>query len=175
MHIERHAALRLPLAPAAALPLFTPEGERAWVPGWDPVPIHAPDGSLSRSGAVFTTAADGEATLWLVLGVDPEAGVAEYVRITPGNRLGTVHVRCLPDGDGSLVEVDYRLTALSEAGATKLAAVTRAAFAATIEGWQRDLERLLGKTDGDAKSSSATVAASDEGAIPNLPDSRSGD
>ncbi|MCM2268643.1 MAG: SRPBCC family protein [Thermoanaerobaculia bacterium] len=157
MHIERHATLRLSLPPAAALPHFTPEGERAWVPGWDPVPLHAPDGSLSRAGAVFTTAADGEPTLWLVLEVDLVAHAAAYVRITPGNRLGTVHVRCREDGaGGTLVEVDYRLTAISEAGVAKLATVTPEAFAAAIAGWQRDLERLLA-----AGSASATVPPSD--------------
>lgn len=144
MHIDRHATLRLPLPPAAALPFFTPDGERDWVPGWEPVPLHAPGGSLSVAGAVFTTAADGEPTLWLVLGVDFTAGVAEYVRITPGSRLGTVHVRCRADGEsGSIVEVDYRLTAMTEAGAARLAAITPEAFAASIAGWQRDLERLL--------------------------------
>jgi hypothetical protein len=166
VQIERHASLHLPIAPAAALPLFTPEGERDWVPGWDPVAIHAPGGSLSTAGAVFTTAADGEPTLWLVLGVDAGAvgppplgvvrggaagaGVAEYVRITPGNRLGTVRVRCTADGAGTRVEVDYRLTAISEAGAAKLAAVTPEAFAATIDGWRERLERLLAESGGAA-------------------------
>lgn len=140
MHIDRHATFHLPMPPAQALPYLTPEGERAWVAGWDPVPLHAPGGSLSVAGAVFTTAADGEATLWLTLRVDFATGVAEYVRITPGNRLGTVHVRCLPEGDGTRVEVDYRLTALSEAGAAQLATVTPEAFARTIAGWKTKIE-----------------------------------
>jgi hypothetical protein len=128
------------MPPAEAMPYFTPEGERAWVAGWDPVPIHAPGGSLSAAGAVFTTAADGEETLWLTLGVDFVTGVADYVRITPGNRLGTVHVRCLPEADGTRIEVDYRLTAISEAGAEKLAAVTPEAFARTIAEWKTKIE-----------------------------------
>ena len=140
MHIERHATLHLPMPVARAMSYFTPEGERDWVPGWDPVPLHAPGGSLSVAGAVFTTAADGEATLWLTLAVDLAAGVADYVRITPGNRLGTVHVRCAPAGDGCRVEVDYRLTAISEAGAEKLAAVTPEAFARTIADWKTKIE-----------------------------------
>jgi hypothetical protein len=143
VHIERHATLRLPMPPAEAMPYFTPEGERDWVPGWDPVPVHAPGGSLSAAGAVFTTAADGEETLWLVLGVDFAAGIAEYVRITPGNRLGTVHVRCHAESDGTRVEVDYRLTSISEAGAAKLAAVTPEAFARTIAGWKETIESRI--------------------------------
>jgi hypothetical protein len=145
VHIDRHATLHLPMPPAEAMPYFTPEGERAWVPGWDPVTIHAPGGSLCAAGAVFTTAADGEETLWLTLGVDLAAGVADYVRITPGNRLGTVHVRCAPEGDGARIDVDYRLTALSEAGAAKLAAVTPEAFALTIAEWKTKIEASRGE------------------------------
>ena len=143
MHVEREAPLRLPIEPAAALPHFTPEGERAWVPGWDPEPLHAPGGSLSREGAVFTTAAKGQETLWIVLRYDPSAGAADYARVTPGNRLGTVHVRVRADGaGGSEVDVAYRLTSLSQAGEEVLAAMTEEAFASEIAGWQRAIEAL---------------------------------
>jgi len=144
MHIERFTTIRLPIEPAEALPLFTPEGERAWVPGWDPQPVHAPGGSLSRDGAVFRTTHGGEETVWLVQRVDPAQGVADYVRLTPGNRLGTVHVRCTDDGEGgSIVEVGYRLTALSPAGEEALEAITREAFEADIRGWREAIEELL--------------------------------
>lgn len=144
MHIERSTTIRIPLPPVECLPLFTPEGEREWVPGWEPAPVHAPGGSLSAAGAVFRTEHGGEETVWLVQRVDPEAGGADYVRITPGNRLGTVHVRCRDDGSGGAeVEVTYRLTALSAAGAEVLRAVTEEAFAADIGGWRTAIEELL--------------------------------
>jgi hypothetical protein len=148
MHIVRTATIHLPLTPEEALPLFTPEGERAWVPGWDPQPLHAPDGSLSRAGAVFRTAATGEETLWWVERVDPVAGAADYVRITPGNRLGTVHVRCRAAGDASCsIDVTYRLTSLSESGEAALAKLTDEAFAADLAGWQSALEQHLAAAD----------------------------
>lgn len=146
MHIERLTTIRVPIEPARALPLFTPEGERDWVPGWDPEPVHAPDGSLSREGAVFRTTHGGEETVWLVQRVDASEGAADYVRITPGSRLGTVHVRCADDGEGgSTVEVGYRLTALSPVGEQALEAMTREAFEADIRGWQTAIEALLAK------------------------------
>ena len=149
MHVERTARFQLPVAPDRALPFFTPEGERDWVEGWDPEPLYAAAGSLAAEGAVFRTAAGGETTLWLALGLDAEAGTAAYVRITPGNRLGTVHVRCRPAGPGrSEVEVTYRLTALGPAGESVLAGLTEEAFAATIDGWRRDLEALLARRAG---------------------------
>ena len=142
MHIERSATIRLPMKPSEALALFTPEGERDWVMEWDPEPVHAPEGSLSREGAVFRTRHGGEETLWLVLRVDRRRGAADYVRMTPGNRLGTVHIRCRNDGeDGSIIEVGYRLTALSPAGEEALEAITREAFEADIRGWRVAIEK----------------------------------
>lgn len=145
MHIERFTTIRLPIRPIEAFPLFTPEGERAWVPGWDPEPVHAPEGSLSRDGTVFRTTHGDEETVWLVQRIDPAQGAADYVRITPGNRLGTVHVRCADDGEGgTVVEVGYRLTALSQAGEEALEAITPERFDADIRGWQVAIEELLG-------------------------------
>jgi hypothetical protein len=136
VHVERSGIVHLEMTPEEALPLFTPEGERAWVPGWEPEPLHAVEGSLSRAGAVFRTAAAGEETLWITLRVDPAVGEADYVRITPGNRLGTVHVRCRRAAEGTDVEMTYRLTALSPAGEAALAAMTPEAFADELAGWR---------------------------------------
>ena len=94
------------------------------------------------SSDLFRTAAQGEETLWITLRVDAAAGEADYVRITPGNRLGTVHVRCRRAAEGADVEVTYRLTALSPAGEAALAAMTPEAFAAELAGWERSIAAL---------------------------------
>lgn len=139
MHIERRGTFELPFPRERAFELFTPEGERAWVAGWDPEPLHAPGGRLDVEGAVFRTRAHDEETLWIVLGVDRGAFVAEYARITPGSRLGTVRVRCGEvAGSGTRVEVRYRLTAVAEAGEATLAETTEVAFAETLRVWRRD-------------------------------------
>ncbi len=146
MHIERGGSYVLPFPRERAFELFTPEGERAWVAGWAPEPLHAPEGRTDLAGAVFRTAATGEETLWLVLALDRERGVADYVRITPGNRLGTVHVVCAATEEGGTrVEVRYRLTATSPAGEHALAATTEAAFAETLAKWQRDGAEALAR------------------------------
>ncbi len=136
MHVERTGSFSLTVEPDFALPLFSPEGERAWVAGWDPEPLHAPDGSLACSGAAFRTAAGGEETLWLTLRFDRAARVAEYARITPGSRLGTVRVEIQPTPDGARVTVTYALTALSPAGAAELEKLTPAAYEQMLADWQ---------------------------------------
>jgi len=146
MHIERSGSFVLPFPRERAFELFTPEGERAWIAGWAPEPLHAPDGRTDLPGAVFRTAATGEETLWLVLALDRERGVADYVRITPGNRLGTVRVACRPEGEqGTRVDIAYRLTATAPAGELALAATTEAAFAETMAKWQRDGAEALAR------------------------------
>lgn len=144
MHIERSATIHLELPAKEALPLFTPEGERAWVPGWNPEPLHTPNDSLSREGAVFRTAHGDEETVWMVLRMEPTEGLAEYARITPGSRLGRVRVQCRDDeAGGSFVDVSYELTSLSANGEATLRALTPEAFDADILGWKRAIEALI--------------------------------
>jgi hypothetical protein len=90
------ATIKVPLPPDQAIRLFTPEGERAWVPGWDP---------HHHSDTVFTT----HETIWVVLETG-DAHTVRYARVTPGRHAGTVEVRCRDDGTAT---VTYELTALA--------------------------------------------------------------
>jgi len=136
IHVEHAGRIDLPLPSSKAFPHFTPEGERAWVPGWDPEYLHPRDGEHAP-GLAFRTRAHGEETLWLVTRFDAELGQAEYVRVTPGSRLGTVTIRCESLGDAATaVHVGYRLTATSPAGNAALADFDAAAFSAMLEEWR---------------------------------------
>src|SRR5690606_39494098 len=97
-HVEHTGEFVLPLPLDEAFPYFTPEGERAYVPGWDPEYLHPAEPS-DAAGTVFRTRAEGEETLWIVLEHDPANGTAAYGRFTPGSRLGTVRVRCESEGE----------------------------------------------------------------------------
>jgi len=145
LHVERSAVLRLAAPPAQAFALFSPEGERLWAPGWTPEYLHPPNGT-PQPGLVFRTAVGGETTLWLLLRYDTAACEAEYVRVTPESRIGTVAVRCAAAGaDASDVHVAYRFTALSEAGNRALEQFSADAFARMMEDWRAALSRALGK------------------------------
>ena len=136
MHVERSGSFTLPMAIRHAFPLFTPEGERAWVAGWDPEYLH-PDHPSIAAGTVFRTAHKGEETLWLVLDYDPHTWTARYCRVTPGSRMGTVAVQCEAAGEGAtVVRVQYALTSLSTAGNAVLHALTPAAYAKMMEEWR---------------------------------------
>ena len=96
--------IHVPLPPDRALELFTPEGEREWVPGWDP---------HHHSPTVFATDHGGSDTLWVI--TDQEPRRMRYARVTPGVHAGTVEVRCRPEADDSRTRADvtYDLTELS--------------------------------------------------------------
>lgn len=101
------------LPAAEAIDLFTPEGERAWVPGWDPA---YPAGRPSEdSGTVFVTNSGGVETTWVVLEIDRRRGAAAYARITPGHHAGTVRVACAnAESERSTVTVTYDMTLLGD-------------------------------------------------------------
>jgi len=131
----RSHAFDLPMPCAQAFPLFTPEGERTWAPGWDPKYVYPADGAVQK-GMVFVTDADAEETLWLVLRHEPHVGAVEYARITPGNRMAIVRVRCEAIGSGATrVTVSYEYTGLSEAGNAYVQSMDEASYRAFIDSW----------------------------------------
>lgn len=136
LHIERSGRFLLESPLARVAPCFTPEGERAWAPGWDPEYLHPSDGALGP-GLVFRTRIDGEETVWMALRADFAAGEFEYARLTPGSRVGTVSVRCAERSAGvTEVTVVYRMTGLSPEGNARLAALDEAAYAEFLEEWR---------------------------------------
>lgn len=117
---------------AAAIGLFTPEGERAWVPGWKPrygteMPSEAP-------GTVFTTEVDGVFTIWVIIEIDREAATAAYARVTPGHHAGTVRIDCVDNARGGCTTtVAYDMSPLG--GATAMEGYSDPNFAAMLADW----------------------------------------
>jgi hypothetical protein len=97
------------LPPDEALTLFTPAGEREWVPGWDPA---FPAGEDVSPGTTFTT---HDRSVWVIADRTPHS--MRYARVTAGVCAGTVEVRCEPAGSQTRAHVTYDLTALGDAAA----------------------------------------------------------
>lgn len=129
------AGFELNLSVECALPLFTAEGERLWVPDWEPEILG--DGG----GSVFVTRIGGTETTWVVVDIDPSRGIARYARWVPGVQAGLVEVHCAPLAPGrSAVRVRYRLTPLSAAAVEMVSAFLEPPrFEAFIEGWKRSI------------------------------------
>ena len=141
VHVERTGTLRVALPLREAFGFFSPEGERRWVAGWAPRYLHPPGTPSDAAGTVFTTDHNHEDTVWLVLRYSPVEAVAEYARLTPGSRVGTVTVTAVAQGDATEVQVTYRLTSLSPKGNEALDAMTPEAYAAMLREWESLIAR----------------------------------
>jgi hypothetical protein len=135
-HETRSATIRLHAPPERAFPLFEPEGERAWAPGWDPRFLHPRDCS-AEEGAVFVTRADGRETIWMITAYRPPSRI-RYARITPGFHAVTVEVELTAEAAETHARVSYTLTALTPAGNDAVAEMV-----AGYDGWMVDWQQRI--------------------------------
>ncbi len=81
---------------AEAFPLFSAEGERRWVAGWDPRYV-TPTEPHAREGLVFQTTKPVGTATWVQTRHEPAAGVASFVYVVPDYHTAMVDVRVATD------------------------------------------------------------------------------
>jgi hypothetical protein len=135
----RRGEFELPCDPATALALFTPEGEREWVSGWQPEYL---SGANDEVGAVWRTSHEHDVT-WIT--TDRDDARVRYARISSNGTAGLVDVRCTPTDEGTRVQVTYDLTACSTAGLDALGRFA-AHFDDMLDQWRRATALVLART-----------------------------
>jgi hypothetical protein len=126
------------------VPLFTADGERDWVPGWEPA-FPLADHRHER-GEVWTTEGAAGRTIWVTM--QRRADGALFARVTPDVSAGLVDVHCCPGAFGTTdVVVEYDLTALGPAGTVALEHLERG-FAEMLEDWRIAVDGVLGRGRG---------------------------
>ena len=137
--VRRHGRLTLHGTLDDVVPLFTAEGERRWVEGWQPwFPL---PGHVHERGEVWTTTAASRTTIWVT--VERRVDGALFARVTSEVSAGLVEVSCSPGLDGTTdVDVSYDLTALSQEGRDAIAHL-RDGFGAMLATWQRSAQAAL--------------------------------
>jgi len=116
--------------------LFSPLGERLWVPSWDPELLHPPGVQWER-GLIFRTREERGEAVWMVTGLDRDRHEVEYHRVEAGRYVARVKVRCRPNGVRQTeVEVTYTFVGLSEAGNEEIASMSRTAYEEKLERWR---------------------------------------
>jgi hypothetical protein len=144
-HAVRSHSFVVALPAGRAFRLFEPEGERAWAEGWEPHYVYPADGH-AETGMVFTTEHSGEHTIWMLMRHDPQCGLVEYARVTPGSRVASVLVQCAAlDASRTRVTVIYRFTALSEAGNALVRHMDETRYRDYIESWRSAIEGTLAR------------------------------
>jgi hypothetical protein len=116
-------------------PLFTAQGERRWVPGWEPTIV---SGAEERGSVFLTQTHEGRAVTWIVVDYRPAEGRVSYARWVEGSNVGLVDVTCEPAATGGTrVSVRYTLTGLGHEGSKFVRDfLTEERYAGMIEQWR---------------------------------------
>ena len=121
-------------------PLFSPEGEKHWVPNWDYENIMGTT-ELSEDYVFLTGSHDDASTdaIWLVKRYVPEKWFIQFYRVEPEDKIGVVTVQCSRITDHvTHVEVTYQYIPLSEKGRRFIDGFTIEIYKKFIDQW-RDL------------------------------------
>lgn len=139
--IELQGAFRLPVSQEAAFELFSPLGEKSWVPGWNPELIHPPGVDWER-GLIFRTREERGEAIWMVTALDRGRHEVEYHRVEAGRTVARVSVRCSAEGGVETeVVVRYVFVGLSETGNQDIAQMSAGDFEQKMRRWQEWIHR----------------------------------
>jgi len=129
-------------------PLFTPEGEKLWAPGWNYEDIMGT--AEIFEDYIFLTKQHDHASIeaiWLVKRYEPENHLVQYYKVEPGDKVGIVTVQCSSQVvDTTHVQVSYEYIALSEKGRTFTKSFTKEAYDTFIAHWEDQILKYFEKT-----------------------------
>lgn len=126
-------------------PLFSPEGEREWVNGWNPEVLRPADHAWTE-GMIFRTIADGCDEIWAVAEMSAAAHRVVYFRIEPNRLVARVEVSCRAfDATRTQATIQYSYTGLSSAGNASIEEWTDAAYRSKMDDWTSRIDALLAR------------------------------
>ena len=123
-------------------PLFSAEGEKLWVPGWDYENIMGTN-DLHEDYIFLTRNHDHAANkaIWLVKRYQPEIYLVEFYKVEPDEKVGVITVKCSElSGVKTNVCVTYEYIATSEKGNEFVGNFTSQEYDKFIGEWQHLLE-----------------------------------
>jgi len=125
--------------------LFSPLGEKLWVPGWNPELLHPPGASWQR-GLIFRTQEEKGEAVWVVTALEREAHEVEYHRVESGRYVARVRVACMAGADGQTqVAASYLFVGLSPEGNADIALMTKELYAKKMTRWERWISESLAR------------------------------
>jgi hypothetical protein len=126
-------------------PLFSAEGEKHWVPGWDYKNIM---GSTDlHEDYIFVTENHDHASsdaIWLVKRYDPDSHYVAFYKVEPEDKVGIIAVRCDAISQSKTnVSVSYEYIALSEKGKQFITGFTKQDYKEFIDEWKQLLDKYF--------------------------------
>jgi hypothetical protein len=126
-------------------PLFSAEGEKHWVPGWDYKNIMGT--TALHEDYIFVTENHDHAAsdaIWLVKRYDSSAHYIEFYKVEPDEKVGIITVKCDSISESETnVSVSYEYIALSEKGGEFVTNFTNEEYKEFIGEWKQLLEQYF--------------------------------
>jgi len=120
-------------------PLFSAEGEKLWVPGWDYENVMGSN-DLHEDYIFLTQNHDHASSnaIWLVKRYDPNAYFVQFYKVEPDDKVGIISVQCLQiDELKTEVEVTYHYIGISEKGNEFIKQFTLEEYTEFIDEWEK--------------------------------------
>jgi len=147
--ITHTKAFKMNVPIADIFPLFSPEGEKHWVPGWDYENVM---GTTELSDDyVFLTKTHDHGTsdaIWIVKKYDPKLHFVQFYKIEPGEKIGVVTVKCTElEASKTMIRVTYKYLALSKGGEEFITVFNESTYEEFIDEWQKLLTNYIKSKD----------------------------
>jgi len=137
--ISHTKAFEMNLPIAEVFPLFSPEGEKYWVPGWDYKNVMGTT-ELSNDYVFLTKTHDHGTSdaIWIVKNYDPKLHFVQFYKIEPEEKIGVVTVKCTELGvSKTKIRVTYKYLALSKRGEEFITGFNKSTYEEFIDEWQK--------------------------------------
>ncbi len=150
MSIIKHTAhFRIDQPIEILFPLFSAEGEKLWVPGWDYENIMG--SKTLHEDYIFVTKNHDHAStdaIWLVKRYEPESYCVQFYKVEPEDKVGMITVQqCTTIHNGlTQVDVSYEYIGLRQKGHEFVEGFTSTEYEAFIGEWERLLVSYFDST-----------------------------
>ncbi|MEM6633702.1 MAG: hypothetical protein AAF694_28775 [Bacteroidota bacterium] len=143
--ISRSASILLNASIDLVFPLFTPLGEKKWVPGWNPCIIY-PEPHQLEEGLIFQTPGrfPGESFYtWVLQTYDVQIHLAKYTVFT-SDRIWFITVQCREQAlTKTEATITYTFTSLTDLGKSLNEKALDMMFEENLLDWEKALNHFL--------------------------------
>jgi hypothetical protein len=147
--IKHTASFEISQSIDTLFPLFSPEGEKLWVPGWDYENIMSTT-NLHEDYVFLTKNHDHASTdaIWLVKKYEPESYRVQFYKVEPEDKIGIITVQCAElNNSRTKVQVTYQYIGLSEKGNEFVAKFSTSEYENFIAEWKSLLVKYFDSLD----------------------------
>lgn len=120
-------------------PLFSAEGEKLWVPGWDYKNIMG-NNELHEDYVFLTKTHDHASTdaIWVVKKYEPENYLVQFYKVEPEDKIGIIEVKCIQlNKIVTEIQVTYEYIGLSDKGNQFIKEFTSSEYKLFISEWEK--------------------------------------